>query len=435
MEALFIGQTYIDVTFLTDRIPTGDEKIVAEDYAVSFGGNAVSAAFCCAKLGIVPELMTSLADDWLARMFLDMAAKYGLSVHGRKVKESSLSFVMPNHGMRAIIRCRDDHYLHPVPPLDITGCRALHLDGHQADAAMHYAKLCRDRGILTSLDGGGLRSNTLELLEYIDVAICSERLCEQLNLTPHDLCALLKSKGCRIGGVTLGARGLVWYDERGNERHMPALAVPPGEVVDTNGAGDIFHGAYIYLVPERSGKAVGIAFPFRSRGIGAFGALSWDREFAADARGCACGRAGIPRGGVTPRPYAGPALAVYNRQLLTGALMTLMGQSASRCGRGDPWRVHRDRRIRAGADANLRRASALQSGAKPVLRPRQGSGDFPPQQRDRHHRDEPAEQGHATARRREGAGAHGGAVHPPLPHAQRYPDLVRRSGDLGADPV
>ena len=26
MQALFIGQTYIDVTFLTDRMPTGDEK-------------------------------------------------------------------------------------------------------------------------------------------------------------------------------------------------------------------------------------------------------------------------------------------------------------------------------------------------------------------------------------------------------------------------
>ena len=194
---------------MVDRIPTGDEKVVADDYAVSFGGNAVAAAFCCAKLGIVPELMTSLADDWLARMFLDMAAKYQISVHGRKVKESSLSFVMPNKGMRAIIRCRDDHYLHPVPPLDLSGCRALHLDGHQADAAIQYAKLCREKRILTSLDGGGLRSNTLDLLEHIDVAICSERLCEQLKLTPQGLCALLKDKGCRIGGVTLGARGLV----------------------------------------------------------------------------------------------------------------------------------------------------------------------------------------------------------------------------------
>ena len=45
MQALFIGQTYIDVTFITDHMPTGDEKHVASDYAVSFGGNAVTAAF------------------------------------------------------------------------------------------------------------------------------------------------------------------------------------------------------------------------------------------------------------------------------------------------------------------------------------------------------------------------------------------------------
>ena len=262
MEALFIGQTYIDVTFVTDRIPTGDEKVVAEDYAVSFGGNAVSAAFCCAKLGVVPELMTSLADDWLARMFLDMAAKYAIPVHGRKVNESSLSFVMPHHGQRAILRCRDDHYLHPVPPLDISGCRALHLDGHQSDAAIHYAKLCREKGILTSIDGGGMRSNTMELLEFIDVAICSERLCEQLKLSPEGLCALLKEKGCRIGGVTLGSKGLLWYGESGDITLLPALAVPQDEVIDTNGAGDIFHGAYVYSYLAHPHEPWGAHFRF-----------------------------------------------------------------------------------------------------------------------------------------------------------------------------
>jgi sugar/nucleoside kinase (ribokinase family) len=75
MQALFIGQTYIDVTFLTDRMPTGDEKHVASAYAVSFDGNAVTAAFCCAKLGIVPDVLTTVADDWLGRMFLDMAVQ------------------------------------------------------------------------------------------------------------------------------------------------------------------------------------------------------------------------------------------------------------------------------------------------------------------------------------------------------------------------
>ena len=86
MQALFIGQTYIDVTFITDHMPTGDEKHVASAYAVSFGGNAVTAAFCCAKLGIVPDLIATVANDWLGRMFQDMSAKYGISIHPRKVK-------------------------------------------------------------------------------------------------------------------------------------------------------------------------------------------------------------------------------------------------------------------------------------------------------------------------------------------------------------
>ncbi len=84
MQALFIGQTYIDVTFITDHMPTGDEKHVASAYAVSFGGNAVTAAFCCAKLGIVPDLIATVANDWLGRMFQDMSAKYGISIHHAK---------------------------------------------------------------------------------------------------------------------------------------------------------------------------------------------------------------------------------------------------------------------------------------------------------------------------------------------------------------
>jgi sugar/nucleoside kinase (ribokinase family) len=251
MQALFIGQTYIDVTFLADEIPTGDDKSVARDYAISFGGNAVTAAFCCAKLGVAPDLLASVADDWLGRMFIDMAARYGISVHHRKVRESSLSFIMPRGGRRAIVRCRDDDYLHPFPPLTLGACRALHLDGHQPDAAMHYARTCREAGILTSLDGGGLRSNTDDLMAFIDVAVVAERLCEQMDLQPGEMLTYLKSKGCRVGGVTLGERGMLWYDETGTERVLPSLAVPSERVVDTNGAGDIFHGAYVYSAMAR----------------------------------------------------------------------------------------------------------------------------------------------------------------------------------------
>jgi sugar/nucleoside kinase (ribokinase family) len=67
-----------------------------------------------------------------------------------------------------------------------------------------------------------------------------------MNLTPGEMLQYLRSRGCKIGAVTLGANGMVWYDEGGQDRVMPALNVPSERVIDTNGAGDIFHGAYIY---------------------------------------------------------------------------------------------------------------------------------------------------------------------------------------------
>ena len=108
------------------------------------------------------------------------------------------------------MRCRDDNFKHPFPLLNLTGCRALHVDGHLPDAAIHYAKICHEAGILTSLDGGGLRANTHELFAFIRTAIVAERLCEQMKLTPGEMLTYLRSRGVRVGGVTMGAKGLLW---------------------------------------------------------------------------------------------------------------------------------------------------------------------------------------------------------------------------------
>jgi sugar/nucleoside kinase (ribokinase family) len=138
--------------------------------------------------------------------------------------------------------------------LDLAGCRALHVDGHQPDAALYYAKRCRTAGILTSLDGGGLRSNTHELLAFIDVAIVADRLCEQMRLAPREMLDYLKARGCRIGGVTSGERGVLWYEETSAVRLLTALPVPPQRILDTSGAGDVFHGAYVHSYLANPGE-------------------------------------------------------------------------------------------------------------------------------------------------------------------------------------
>ena len=251
MTGLFIGHTYIDVTMATDFMPTGDDKAVARDYAVSFGGNAVSAAFACARLGGKTDLIAPVADDWLGHMFTHMAATYRVRLHPRKVARSSLSFILPREGKRAILRARDQHYLDEFPRLDLAGFNALHLDGHMPDAALYYARLAREQGVLTSLDGGGLRENTEELLGYIDVAVVAERLCAQMGVNEEGMLDYLKRRGCKIGGVTTGEKGLLWYDESGAVSRLAALPVPRDKVIDTSGAGDIFHGAYVASYIDR----------------------------------------------------------------------------------------------------------------------------------------------------------------------------------------
>jgi sugar/nucleoside kinase (ribokinase family) len=100
-----------------------------------------------------------------------------------------------------------------------------------------------------------VRENTDELLNQIDIAVVSERFCQQLGMSTGETLSYLRTKNCPVGAVTLGSEGMVWYEAGGPDKVMPALNVPLSKVVDSNGAGDVFHGAYIasYLRwPERS---------------------------------------------------------------------------------------------------------------------------------------------------------------------------------------
>ena len=73
----------------------------------------------------------------------------------------------------------------------------------------------------------------------------SELFCEQFGLEPPAMLEKLKTYGVAVGAVTMGADGLIYYSHEGPTTEMEALPVPADRVIDTNGAGDIFHGAYV----------------------------------------------------------------------------------------------------------------------------------------------------------------------------------------------
>ena len=90
-----------------------------------------------------------------------------------------------------------------------------------------------------------------------------------MNLDECGMLDYLKSRRCKIGGVTQGERGMLWYDENGEISRLPALPVPTVFVVDTSGAGDVFHGAYIASWLENPGAAWRAHFEF-ARAASAF---------------------------------------------------------------------------------------------------------------------------------------------------------------------
>jgi sugar/nucleoside kinase (ribokinase family) len=90
-----------------------------------------------------------------------------------------------------------------------------------------------------------------------------------MNLTPEKMLDYLKSRGCRVGGITMGEKGLLWYDETGAVRTTPALPIASERVIDTNGAGDVFHGAYIYSYLAHPSRAWRDHFEF-ARAASAF---------------------------------------------------------------------------------------------------------------------------------------------------------------------
>lgn len=253
-RALFIGQTYFDITapLHGKTMPVGNGKDVFGDYEIGAGGNAVIAALTCARLGFKPEILTTVAPDAIGMWFTQQIELKGIQLHARHVKKSALSIITTNEKQeRAIARFRaDEPYLNEVPAVDVRGLSILFGDGHQHDALMELIPQCREWGTETWLDGGRLRGvngkNTFEQLRMMDVVIASEDMRDQMHVSTDDFIRQLLQMGAKFAAVTLGRHGVRWCEKGGDIQTLPAFPVPNEQVIDTGGAGDVFHGAAAY---------------------------------------------------------------------------------------------------------------------------------------------------------------------------------------------
>lgn len=235
------------------------------------GGGAVATALVAAsRLGAKAAYIGNLGADAVGDEIIAELVREGVDVSAVDRLDgvsSLLSYVMinPSRGTRTKFPMLDQ-----TPPIAwnerqvhmLRQAKLLHLDGTNFTNARAAAKLAKEYGVLVSLDGGtGHADNALnvELISLTDILITSatypKRVTGLENL--NEALLTLGTWGPKIVMATVGAEG-VYALVDGEVLHYPAK---PAEVIDTTGAGDVFHGAFLaaYLCGEDLETCIDVA--------------------------------------------------------------------------------------------------------------------------------------------------------------------------------
>src|SRR5579863_4712286 len=251
VDLVGVGLNATDTLIPLATYPDRGSKTEYRSVSVMPGGQTASAVVACQSWGLSTRYVGRLGNDDAGRLHQREFARTGVDariveVAGAASPQSLI--VVDGGGERTVLCRRDDRLLLAPSDLDrswIVNARALHVDGYETAAATVAARWAREAGISVIADLDETYPGVEDLLQNIDYLIVSRdfpgRLTGEANLE-RALRRMHVRYGCRLTAATLGQDGvLAWDGKRSYLR--PAYCVP---VVDTTGAGDIFHAGFIY---------------------------------------------------------------------------------------------------------------------------------------------------------------------------------------------
>ena len=249
-----VGYTAIDYLGVIPHFPEENLKLELETLEVQGGGPAATATVTAARLGLSTAFIGKVGGDDRGALMLMKLSGEGVDVSSAVLEADALSqfaFIMVDSetGKRTILWTRGT--LSPLKPgeLDIekiTSCRGLLVDTLEPAAAAAAAKLAADAGAKVLIDAGTMRDGVREILPHCHYIVASETFSNQISDGRGPEAALHEMMKYEPAAavVTLGEHGCVALSREGYFRES-GFAV---DTVDTTGAGDVFHGAFLYAV-------------------------------------------------------------------------------------------------------------------------------------------------------------------------------------------
>ena len=246
VDVLCIGIAAYDLTLSLSHHPLPDDKTMADSLICCGGGPAANAAVTVARLGYTSAYSGYIGNDLYGDNIIKEFDKEGVVTNliVREDSPTSLSVVLVKpDGSRSIVHYRGLKERLPSGSVDFSTIEptVILFDGHEPDISMPIVKEAQNRGIKTILDAGSVHRGTKELINYVDYLVCSVKFAIDFTNETNEERAIEKLyEHCDNVIITLGEKGLIWKNKTG-EGALPALTV---DVVDTTGAGDVFHGAF-----------------------------------------------------------------------------------------------------------------------------------------------------------------------------------------------
>lgn len=270
-QIIGVGHCCQDCICTVEEYPAEDSSTHITDMDDSQGGGAVATALVAAcRLGASAGMIANLGDDLIGDGIEKEFVRLGVSTRGiRRIpggrSSSSIVMVDPQKGTRTKFPYRDNL---PGIAFDeeqreiLRHARILHLDGTNYENAWRAAHLAKEYGVTISLDGCSMQKDNEKnrrLAAMADILIMNAKYPyrvakkEDLSEAMADMAAM----GAKVVVSTAGAGGCyAWEDGRMN--HYPAY---PVKALDTTGAGDVFHGAFLaaYLEGRTTGECIRFA--------------------------------------------------------------------------------------------------------------------------------------------------------------------------------
>ncbi len=251
-DVVGMGLNSVDFLTVVPEFPSPNSKMKMLQFSKQGGGQVATAMVALSRWGVKTKYIGKVGDDELGQFSLHSIRQDGVDVSSVTIEPNATNqfatiIVDGSTGDRTILWNREDRLMYRKGELrkeEVCCGKFLHLDGHDIHAAIQCMRWAKEEGIPTIIDLDKVEPLTSELVKEIDFLITSSRFPGLYTGISDQKKAFLELQKETHGFLctTLGHLGaMAWVN--GESFYAEGFKV---KAVDTTGAGDVFHGGFIY---------------------------------------------------------------------------------------------------------------------------------------------------------------------------------------------